>query len=113
MEYRFHTPQNEWCDKQNEICRYGKKNIYLCETCGHGFVSQDVDKGITPFTTHCINSACNGHARSLMYAAPQRILADISPAIEWYKPTFAERKKMPATTRRHCENDGLIARKPQ
>lgn len=26
----------------------GMKNIYMCQTCGHGFVSQDVDDGVTP-----------------------------------------------------------------
>lgn len=87
-----------------------RKNVYMCRACGHGFVSIDLDEGVTPFMTSCLNPGCNGHAQSFMYGAPQTLLDAFPPAIEWYKPTFSERKKLPAGARHHCEKGGLLSR---
>lgn len=65
----------------------GLKNLYLCK-CGHGFVSIDLDEGVTPFIITC--PRCNGQATSLCYKIPQATLADVSPVIEWYRPDEAE-----------------------
>lgn len=84
----------------------GKKNIYLCSDCGHGFVSQDRDAGVTPFMTTCLN--CGSMARSMMYAAPQEILADVHPAVTWITPPKNEWGKYTPSTRQHLEKGGLI-----
>ncbi len=86
----------------------GKKNIYLCPSCGHGFVSLDVDDGTTPFMTKCLN--CNDMAQSMFYAAPQEVLARINPALEWYSPSPKSVKKMSPAAQQHCARGGLISR---
>ena len=60
----------------------GKKNVYICGDCGHGFVTQDMAEGVTPFMTTCLN--CAAHATSMMYNIPQEILG--SPAVRWIRP---------------------------
>ena len=62
----------------------GQKNIYVCKACGHAFVSLDIDDGVTPFASPCLN--CKELAQSLMYRCPQPMLENVSPAIEWYRP---------------------------
>lgn len=64
----------------------GKKNVYLCEKCGHGYVTLDVDTGVTPFIYKCLRPNCKGSAYSLCYKVPQPILANHKAAVEWYKP---------------------------
>lgn len=86
----------------------GKKNIYLCQVCGHGFVSQDADEGTTPFMSPCLN--CPAMAHSMMYAAPQEMLADMEPAVIWYLPPFIERARLSDSVRAHIQNGGLIRR---
>jgi hypothetical protein len=87
----------------------GQKNIYLCDHCGHGFVTLDIDKGTTPFMMSCMN--CKELASSLCYAAPQRLLAKVKPALEWYRPGEADLAGLTATTRDHVAAGGLISRK--
>ena len=87
----------------------GKKNIYLCGKCGHGFVSLDVDHGTTPFMTSCLN--CDGMAKSLMYMCPQSMLADVSAAVEWYTPTPDALAEMSAHVQEHVKTFGLISRR--
>lgn len=86
----------------------GKKNIYLCPKCGHGFVSLDVDEGTTPFTTKCLH--CGDMARSMFYRCPQEMLAGVNPAIEWYHPSDAELATMSAGVQSHVATFGLISR---
>jgi len=86
----------------------GKKNIYLCRDCGHGFVSVDIEEGTTPFMTKCLN--CGLFAQSLCYAAPQKMLEDIKPAVEWYRPSGDELSAMSAGTNQHVKMGGLISR---
>lgn len=86
----------------------GKKNIYLCPSCGHGFVSLDVDEGTTPFMTKCLN--CSDMAQSMCYAAPQEVLGRIAPALEWYLPSPNAVKKMSPAVKSHVEKGGLISR---
>lgn len=88
----------------------GKKNIYLCASCGHGFVSEDIDEGTTPFTTGCLNEKCNEIATSMFYGAPQELLSPISPALEWYKPKQNEIEDKPKSTKDHVKQGGLLSR---
>lgn len=85
-----------------------KKNIYLCQYCGRGFVSIDIDDGTTPFMTGCI--VCKGTAVSMMYQCPQVVLAEIPAALEWYKPKALEYPSLPQHTRNHVDKGGLISR---
>jgi hypothetical protein len=89
----------------------GKKNIYMCPACGCGFVSLDVDQGVTPFLTGCLTEGCPGLARSLCYHAPQMMLADIAPALEWYQPSASELATLSMATQAHVNNGGLISRR--
>jgi hypothetical protein len=85
----------------------GRKNIYLCQKCGHGFVSIDVDEGVTPFMTSCLRDGCDGWAESCMYP-PAQVTMHIPPALEWYKP--ASLKEVKPGVREHVKNGGLISR---
>lgn len=89
----------------------GKKNIYLCHDCGQGFVTQDVDNGVTPFMTSCLNPDCGKMAQSMFYRCPQDMLTDVRPALEWYAPTLEEVASRPAVLE-HVRKGGLITRKP-
>lgn len=93
---------------QSKKSLVGMKNIYMCQTCGHGFISQDVDGGVTPFSTTCLHPGCGGLACSFFYRAPQEMLARIPAAIEWYRPSAAE--NLSAATRAHVDQGGLISR---
>jgi uncharacterized Zn finger protein len=85
----------------------GQKNVYICPDCGHGFVSQDVDEGTTPFTTMCLH--CGQAARSLFYKIPQQILTGVA-AVQWYRPEPAEVINLTAAAREHVERGGLLRR---
>lgn len=91
----------------------GKKNIYMCRKCGHGFVTVDIDEGVTPFQTSCLNPGCGGHAASFCYRAPQEILADIRPALEWYRPTSEEMATLKPASLDHVAQGGLLSRTTQ
>lgn len=90
----------------------GKKNIYMCEQCGQGFVTLDADEGVTPFLTGCLTPDCTGLASSFCYRAPQDLLAKIRPALEWYRPTGEALAALNPATLDHVERGGLITRKP-
>lgn len=87
----------------------GKKNVYLCEKCGHGFISIDVDTGVTPMITSCINGECKGSAVSLFYKVPQQWLSKHKAAVEWYKPETLD--GLPAHSVEHVHLGGLLSRK--
>jgi len=84
----------------------GKKNIYLCKDCGHGFISLDRDAGTTPFMTECLN--CGGFAQSMMYAAPQQALAEHACAFEWVRATPQQVSRMTASGKQHHQMGGLF-----
>lgn len=91
----------------------GKKNIYMCKRCGRGFVSIDLDDGVTPFLMSCLTDGCKELAASFFYQAPQDLLADISPAVEWYKPDAVELAGLTGHSREHVLKGGLLSRKVQ
>jgi hypothetical protein len=88
-----------------------RKNIYMCQKCGHGFVTADVESGVTPFMMPCDHSGCSGKATSFFYAAPQSMLAKIEPAFEWYKPSPVELTLKSAAVQEHVAKGGLISRR--
>ena len=90
-----------------------KKNIYLCRVCGTGFVSEDLEKGVTPFLTTCLNPSCGKLAHSLCYRCPQEMLHDVKPALEWYRPNPEEMLTADIATTQHVEKGGLISRRTQ
>ena len=84
----------------------GKKNLYLCDDCGHGFITQDRDAGVTPMFTTCLN--CKATARSAMYQIPKEWLAKTTPAVRWIRPPKGEWGKFSPSTVDHLERGGLI-----
>jgi hypothetical protein len=82
----------------------GKKNVYMCGDCGHGFISKDVDEGTTPFMTSCLN--CDGHAKSMFYKIPQDILG--RAAVLWIKPPVKDWKHFSKATQDHLKRGGLV-----
>lgn len=89
----------------------GKKNIYICRTCGHGFVTVDRDAGVTPFMTNCDRAPCAAPAYSFFYGAPQEMLKDIEPAYEWYRPSDEELAGKPDPVKDHVAHGGLLMRR--
>lgn len=88
----------------------GKKNVYLCTKCGHGFVSIDVDEGVTPFMTGCLRTGCDGWAQSTFYRVDP-MLKEVPAALEWYRPTDeGELAKLKHSVRLHVDKGGLISR---
>jgi len=87
---------------------HGKKNIYLCDYCGRGHVTLDVDEGTTPMFMKCLH--CGGRCASLMYMAPQQLLAKVPPAVEWYHPSDEELATLSEATQDHVRTFGLISR---
>lgn len=87
----------------------GKKNVYICEKCGHGFVSIDLDEGVTPFMTGCLRIGCDGWAASTFYRLDP-LLKDSPPALEWYRPVSPEIEQLKPAARFHVEKGGLISR---
>jgi hypothetical protein len=85
---------------------YVRKNVYLCDDCGAGWVSVDIDKGVTPFMDRC--PICEtGTGTSLFYNVPQEIL-DRKPArVEWRKPSQKDIRKAGPGLKRHFEQGGL------
>jgi hypothetical protein len=88
----------------------GKKNIYMCPTCGRGVVTVDVDDGTTPFAIPCDAPSCGGTATSFFYRAPQEMLDGVQPAFEWYRPSAVELAGKSAGTKDHVERGGLLMR---
>jgi hypothetical protein len=88
----------------------GKKNIYLCRKCGHGFVSIDIDEGVTPFMTNCLRDGCDGWANSLLYP-PALVTKDIPAALEWFKPSSLA--GLTSHVKAHVKSGGLISRRTE
>lgn len=85
-----------------------RKNLYLCGICGCGWVSVNLDKGVTPFMDKCVH--CGAMAESLMFLAPQPLLAKFPAKIGWYKPDEEEIKASSSAMREHARKGGLFRR---
>ncbi len=89
-----------------ELLGYVRKNVYLCDDCGAGWVSVDMDEGVTPFKDKC--PICEvGTGTSLFYNIPQEILAKKPPRVAWQKPTAKDIRKARPVLKQHYENGGL------
>lgn len=105
---RAEQSRQEFEAKERATQGYKRKNVYLCEDCGGGFVSADLEEGVTPFMTKCV--LCGGTASSLFYNVPQQILANLPHRLEWYKPSKREYKKLSLGAQSHVDKGGLISR---
>lgn len=85
----------------------GKKNIYLCHDCGHGFISKDIHDGVTPFMTTCLNCKAPT-AQSLWYKYPQVLLQDATAAVNWVRPLQEEWGRYSPAVQDHLAKGGLI-----
>jgi len=62
----------------------GMKNRYVCDTCGKGVITVNVDNGTTPFMILCkATKGCKGVMQSSFYQVPQELPAQF----EWFIPT--------------------------
>jgi hypothetical protein len=87
----------------------GQYNAYICQKCDKGFLTLDVDPGVTPFMIQCLaTEGCNGMAHSQMYPEgdPPADLGE--PIIYWVKPTDTEFAKLPPLLVEHVEKGGLL-----
>lgn len=86
----------------------GKKNMYVCQTCGYKIVTVDIDEGVTPFMIGCKRENCDGDMYSFFY----RINPLLEPTYEWYKPNLEDySEEHRELMRNHIENGGLDIRK--
>lgn len=72
-------------------------------------ITLDVDEGVTPFISTCINGDCKGSVYSLCYKVPQEILGTYNHAVEWYKPT--QLNGLSRSELEHVSKGGLLSRK--
>lgn len=66
----------------------GKKNRYVCDTCGRSIITINRDEGTTPFQICCCESGtqCPGG----MSSALCRLADDPKPTHQWIRPTEAQ-----------------------
>jgi len=91
----------------------GKKNLYVCEVCGHHIFTVDRDAGTTPFMTPC--EECKGTMVSHMYRVNQHVRV----THEWYSPSTDELEiatlgkvfHHAAAIREHVKRGGLLLRR--
>ena len=81
----------------------GRKNLYICDDCGHGVVTQDLDAGVTPFMIACKNCRV-GMASSMFY--PERVLDNKNPAFVWRKPPAVQ--VLSEWEQSHIKKGGLL-----
>lgn len=87
----------------------GRYNGYICETCRNGFLTLDVDRGITPMLLKCFaTEGCSGVARSMGYpdGPPPEELGE--PIIYWYKPSKEEFNKLSLEMQEYVRGGGLV-----
>ena len=83
----------------------GMKNRYVCDTCGKGVVTVNINDGVTPFMILCkATKGCRGMMRSSFYQVPQ----DLPAQFEWFKPESL--KGYSREMREHIQNGGLDLR---
>lgn len=93
--------------------KFGKKNSYVCNTCGNEIVTVNLADGVTPFAIACRAKwpgECDGVAQSQFYRIDQSRLADWG----WYRPEDKDLEQMELTTpgiADHVNRGGLVLRK--
>lgn len=81
----------------------GKKNVYLCKSCGKGFATQDIDEGVTPFMLTC---TCGEMMESFFYKVPSDWIGE--PYVIWRFPTEEEAEELNPHIKAHVEKGGLL-----
>lgn len=87
----------------------GRYNGYLCEKCDKGFLTLDIDRGITPPFTPCFaTKGCQGFAHSMGYpdGPPPARFGD--PIIYWYKPSEEEYNTLSVEMQEYVRRGGLV-----
>lgn len=84
-----------------------KINCYVCQS-GHITKTQDIHKGVTPFTYRCHH--CDDVAYSTLY---ENISPDLEVVGEWYRPSLKGVLKLryDSGLLYHVLNGGLLYRK--
>lgn len=83
-------------------------NGYICERCGKGYLTLDIDNGVTPMFMPCLaTQGCEGRAHSMMYPEGEPPAELGEPIIHWYKPTGEEFKKLSPAVQQHVSRGGL------
>lgn len=93
--------------------RSGYYNIYVCKTCGHHIVSQDIENGVTPFIVSCKSFCKEGkseHMTSLFYDFNQELMdrSGIKVDLKWRRPYYDEFIKLPPEYRQAILNGNLV-----
>lgn len=84
----------------------GKKNKYICDSCGGEIITVDLDDGVTPAFLRCkISDDCRGTMHSSWY----RVKTTRPAQYEWFKP--ASLKGYSRGMKQHIEMGGLVLRK--
>jgi len=84
-----------------------RTNCYICKECNHITKTKDIDRGVTPMFFTCENCG-NSHARSSFY---NDIAPELTPTIEWYRPSLEETLNAHPALQQHILNGGLNYRK--
>lgn len=82
-------------------------NIYTCDTCREHIVTEDIDRGVTPFLISC-EYCTRGKMRSSMYRVFDLSMKE---GYHWYTPSADELERDTPWAREHVEKGGLLLRK--
>jgi hypothetical protein len=83
------------------------RNAYTCQTCGQTVITEDMEKGVTPFMLACrATKGCSGMSQSHFYRGPT-VESDKPATFIWRKPTKAERRAASPGMRQHFDQGGL------
>ena len=84
-----------------------KRNAYTCLQCAQTVVTEDQDKGTTPFLVGCLATKdCAGMMQSHFYRGPT-VDSDAPATFVWRKPTKEEYRKASKPMRQHFDLGGL------
>ena len=83
-----------------------RTNCYICKKCNHITKTKDIDKGVTPMFFTC--EKCGDYAHSSFY---KDIAPELTPTIEWYRPSLEETLTLYPALQQHILNGGLNHRK--
>lgn len=87
----------------------GRYNGYICEKCDKGWLTLDIDQGVTPMFSPCFaTEGCDGQAHSMGYPQGDPPAQLGAPIIHWYKPTEGEFKQLTPELQDHVRRGGLI-----
>lgn len=87
-------------------------NAYVCPECGERTVTIDRDAGTTPFMMPCPKCNPQNSLALPMMVSQMYQVAPEPPTGEFYRPSFADFRKMPdGAEKQHVADGGLLFRK--